>query len=282
TAHTIRTHPRVLETGALVNIEADSLNATVLGPNVEDETYDAFIRDVHREMTQKSGQKCTATRRIFVPMEKIDEVIEDLGEKLATTRVGDPNLDGVHMGPLASMSQKTAALEGLELLLSQGTIAYGHPTEGSLVGADSNRGAFILPTLIRTDDSSAQAHVHNVEVFGPVASVIGYDGTAADVSRLISYGQGCLVTAVYGDDRTFLAECIADSAAWNGRLVLTDAKIAAKSYAPGMVLPHLLHGGPGRAGGGEELGGTRGLRIYQQRTAIQGNGPLIAKLLGAD
>ena len=147
---------------------------------------------------------------------------------------------------------------------------------------DPNRGAFILPTLIRTEDSSAHAQVHNVEVFGPVASVISYDGTAADVSRMISYGQGCLVTAVYGDNRSFLAECIAESAAWNGRLVLTDAKIAAKSYAPGMVLPHLLHGGPGRAGGGEELGGTRGLRIYQQRTAIQGNGPLIAKLLNAD
>ena len=282
TAHTIRTHPRVLETGAVVNIEADSLNATVLMPAAADETYDAFIRDVHREMTQKSGQKCTATRRIFVPQSQIDEVIEDLGEKLATTRIGDPSLDGVQMGPLSSMSQKTAALAGIERLLTQGEIVYGHPTEGDLEGVTAGQGAFVLPTLILTKESDADAHVHNLEVFGPVASIIGYDSSVADVGRQVSYGQGCLVTAVYGDDRAFLSEFIQRTAPWNGRLVLTDAKIAAKSYSPGMVMPHLLHGGPGRAGGGEELGGLRGMRIYQQRTAVQGNGPLISKLLGVD
>lgn len=282
TAHTIRTHRRVLETGALVNVEADSLNATVLVPGAADETYDAFIRDVHREMTQKSGQKCTATRRIFVPRDQIDEVIEDLGEKLATTRVGDPSQDGVQMGPLSSMSQKAAALAGIEQLLTQGKIVYGHPTEGDLEGVEPGQGAFIHPTLILSNDTAADAHVHNIEVFGPVASVIGYDNTVADVGRQVSYGQGCLVTAIYGDNRTFLAEFIQHTAPWNGRLVVTDAKIAAKSYSPGMVMPHLLHGGPGRAGGGEELGGVRGMRIYQQRTAVQGNGPLISKLLGAD
>ena len=282
TAHTIRTHPRVLETGALVNVEADSLNATVLVPGVEDETYDAFIRDVHREMTQKSGQKCTATRRIFVPLEQMDEVIEDLGEKLNTTRVGDPGLDGIQMGPLSSMSQKASALVGIEQLLTHGTLVYGHPTEGALEGVTDGKGAFIQPTLIRANETGPDAHVHNIEVFGPVASIIGYDSTVDDVARQVSYGQGCLVTAVYGDDRSFLADFIAQTAPWNGRIVMTDAKIAAKSYSPGMVLPHLLHGGPGRAGGGEELGGVRGMRIYQQRTAVQGNGPLISKLLGAD
>ncbi len=282
TAHTIRTHPRVLETGALVNIEADSLNATVLVPDAADETYDAFIRDVHREITQKSGQKCTATRRIFVPSDQIEEVIEDLGEKLDTTRIGDPSLPGVQMGPLSSMSQKSAAREGIDQLLTQGKIVYGQPTEGDLEGVESGQGAFIQPTLILSSETGADAHVHNIEVFGPVASIIGYDSTVGDVGLQVSYGQGCLVTAVYGDDRGFLAEFITHTAPWNGRIVMTDGKIAAKSYSPGMVLPHLLHGGPGRAGGGEELGGLRGMRIYQQRTAVQGNGPLISKLLGAD
>ena len=148
----IRTHPKVLDTGALVNVEADSLNATVLGPDVEDETYDAFIRDVHREMTQKVVRS-VRRRGDFVPADRIDEVIEDLGEKLATTRVGDPSIDGVHMGPLSSMAQKSCFRRARTSSVTR-AIVYGHPTEGSLVGADPNRGAFILPTLIRTEDSA--------------------------------------------------------------------------------------------------------------------------------
>ena len=282
TAHTIRTHPRVLETGATVNIEADSLNSTVLGPSAEDETYDAFIRDVHREMTQKTGQKCTATRRIFVPSDRIAEVIEDLGERLATTRVGDPGLEGVHMGPLSTLAQKRAAIDGLENLLTESRIVFGHPTEGEIVGATNERGAFILPTLLLAENPDEASFVHQIEVFGPVATLMPYDGSASHAIRLVRRGEGCLVSSVYGDDRDFLSKMIDGVSAWNGRLVLTDAKIAAKAYAPGMALPHLLHGGPGRAGGGEELGGLRGLRIYQQRTAIQGNGPLIARMLGAE
>ena len=280
TAHTIRTHPRVLETGATVNIEADSLNSTVLGPNPDDETYDAFIRDVHREMIQKTGQKCTATRRVFVPADRIEEVIEDLSERLDTTTVGDPSLEGVHMGPLSTMAQKRAALEGIDKLLTEARIVYGHPTEGEIKGVSNQTGAFILPTLLLSESPDEAVYAHSVEVFGPVVTLMPYSGSSEHVADLVRRGEGCLVTSVYGDDRPFLADMIERLSAWNGRLVLTDKKIAAKAYGPGMALPHLLHGGPGRAGGGEELGGLRGLRIYQQRTAIQGNGPLIARLLG--
>ena len=282
TAEMIRNHPQVLSSGAQVNIEADSLNATVLLENAKEETYDAFIRDVHREMTQKSGQKCTATRRIFVPGKQLDSVIEDLSERLDQTRVGDPQQDGITMGPLSTPAQKEAALRGLETLQAEASIVYGHPTEGSGQTETTTQGAFIHPTLLCLNDGESGDAVHRVEVFGPVATLIPYSGSADDAANGVRKGNGCLVTSVYGDSRPQLKDLIQNLAAWNGRLVITDSKVAEQAYGPGMALPHLLHGGPGRAGGGEELGGVRGMRIYQQRTAIQGNGPLIARLLEID
>lgn len=277
TGEQMRRHPRVLATGVPVNVEADSLNAAVLAPDAEEATYDAFIRDVAREMTQKAGQKCTATRRIFVPEDRLDEVIEDLGERLGRTRVGDPASDEVTMGPLSSRGQLDAARKGITTLLGECDVAWGEVERGALPGVADGKGFFVTPLLLKARPG-AEA-VHALEVFGPVSTLIAYDGSAAAAAEGVRRGEGSLVCSVYGDDRDFLGEIIPALAGWHGRIVVTDAKIADKAFAPGMVMPHLLHGGPGRAGGGEELGGLRGMRLYQQRTAVQGNGPLLARLL---
>jgi oxepin-CoA hydrolase/3-oxo-5,6-dehydrosuberyl-CoA semialdehyde dehydrogenase len=279
TGHLIRTHPRVVDLGVAVNIEADSLNAAVLDPNAEDGSYDAFVRDVHREMTQKVGQKCTATRRIFVPEERMEEVIEDLSERFGRTVVGDPALDAVNMGPLSTLAQKQSALEGVQRLLEVADVVYGG-VEGDAMGVEAGKGAFIHPTLLRAKgDCGPDSPVHDLEVFGPVATLIGYNGQASEAVKLVGYGQGCLVSSIYGDQSRFLAEAISGLARWNGRVVVIDEQVADKSLHPGLVTPQLLHGGPGRAGGGEELGGIRGMRFYQHRSALQGNGPKIARLL---
>ncbi len=275
----IRSHPAVMAAGVPVNVEADSLNATILGPDADDDTYDAFIRVVHLEMTQKAGQKCTATRRIMVPADRTDEVAEDLGDRLGRTVVGDPAADGVRMGPLATAAQLAAARDGIDRLREQTRVVHGEPAGAAVVGATG--GYFMTPLLLQADAPHEAKVVHELEVFGPVSTLLPYDGTAADAAALVRRGEGSLVTSVYGDDRRFLAETITALAGWNGRVVVTDAKIADAAFPPGMVMPQMLHGGPGRAGGGCELGGRRGMGLYQQRCAVQGNGPLLAKLLDA-
>ncbi|MCB9535106.1 MAG: 3,4-dehydroadipyl-CoA semialdehyde dehydrogenase [Myxococcales bacterium] len=281
TGETIRRHPRVLAAGVAVNVEADSLNATILDADAEDATYDAFIRAVHTEMTQKAGQKCTATRRILVPRDRLDEVIEDLGERLSATVVGDPALDTVRMGPLASEGQLKSAHEGLTALRTQAEVVWGEPERRAFEGVPEGQGFFLSPLLLKATAPTEPGPVHDVEVFGPVSTILPYDGSAAQAAQIVRLGQGSLVASIYGDDKDFLRDTILGLAGWHGRIVVTDAKVADKALAPGMVLPHLLHGGPGRAGGGEELGGTRGMGLYQQRTAVQGNGPLLARLLDA-
>jgi phenylacetic acid degradation protein PaaN len=281
TAGRIRSHPRVLKTGVAVNIEADSVNSSILLPDADGAAYDAFIRDVHREMTQKAGQKCTATRRMMVSEEQIDEVIEDLSDRIGRTVVGDPALASVHMGPLATRGQVDAAREGLGRLLEEADVVHGNPEGGALEGVDAGQGCFVTPLLLRARDSHGSQALHDIEVFGPVSTVMAYDGDVESAASLVRRGQGSLVASIYGDDRSQLKTLIEALAGWHGRLVLTDSKVADKAFAPGIALPHLLHGGPGRAGGGEELGGVRGMRLYQQRTAVQGNGPLIARFLDA-
>jgi len=278
TGHMISSHPNILAQGVPVNIEADSLNAVLLDPEAEDETYDAFIRDVHREMTQKAGQKCTAARRVIVPRERLDEVIADLSERLKRTVVGDPAHSDVTMGPLCTPSQRQAALEGLARLSEETKVVYGGADVGDRVGLTGDAGAFINPTILCADGPlPASSAVHNLEVFGPVLTVIPVDSLEEAISQA-QRGEGCLVTAIYADDSRFLQESIAELSAWNGRLVVVDAQVAEKSLSPGLVTPQLLHGGPGRAGGGEELGGLRGMTLYQQRCAVQGNEPKLSRL----
>ena len=278
----ISSHPQVLASGAVVNVEADSLNAMVLDPEAEEATYDAFIRHAHLEVTQKSGQKCTAVRRILVPEDRLEEVLEDLTERFGRTVVGDPTLEGVNMGPLSTPGQRESALAGLETLMQHAEVVYGGPLRDvrSADGADLSKGAFVTPTLLKTaGPCEASSPVHNLEVFGPVATVIPFDGSPAQAVEQVRHGQGCLVSTIYADQSSFLRDTIIGLAPWNGRLVIVDEQVAEKAIAPGLVTPQLLHGGPGRAGGGEELGGLRGLKLYQQRCAVQGNGPKLARLM---
>lgn len=279
TARTIRQHPRVISEGVRVNVEADSLNAAVLGEETEDNTYDAFIRDVCTDMTQKTGQKCTAIRRVFVPDDRIDEVIEDLGERLARTVVGDPSRDDVRMGPVATKTQHESVREGIALLRAEADVAWGSPEGGDFVGIEPGQGYFVSPLLLKAHGGAKAVHQH--EVFGPVATLVPYDGSATDAVDKVARGGGGLVASVYADDRKYAQQAVLGIAPYHGRVTVTDTAIADKTVPPGTVLPILLHGGPGRAGGGEELGGERGMRFYLQRSALQGNGPLLARYVGA-
>ncbi|MCL4754213.1 MAG: 3,4-dehydroadipyl-CoA semialdehyde dehydrogenase [Myxococcales bacterium] len=281
TGLTIRKTERLLAQGVRVNVEADSLNSALLLPEAEDATIQAFVRDVARDMTQKTGQKCTAIRRVVVPESCLERVREALSEQLATIKIGNPALDEVRMGPVATASQKRDVLAGIERLRAETKLAFGDPARLSPIGVPAGKGFFVPLLLLEAADALAASSVHEHEVFGPVATLLPYDGSVASALQIVRAGQGGLVASVYGDDRKALSEVVQGIAPWHGRLVVVDAKVADKSIAPGTVLPQLVHGGPGRAGGGEELGGLRGMALYQQRTAVQGNGPLVAKFVGA-
>ncbi len=262
----IRSSRAVVENSVRINIEADSLNAAVLGPDVEprSDMYELFLKEVVRDMTQKAGQKCTAIRRVLVPHAVSSSVREDLVELLGTIRVGDPKFEDTRMGPLASREQLDDVREGVRRL--GGRHAFGGIAP---VGA---KGFFISPVLVEEPGEA----VHEREVFGPVASLIRYSANPAEV---VARGNGGLVSSVYSDDPEFLERMVDGIAPYHGRLYLGHPKVEL-SPGPGTVLPQLVHGGPGRAGGGEELGGPRGLAFYMQRAALEGSRPVIQKLLG--
>jgi len=280
TAALLRQTPGVVTRGTRINVEADSLNAAVLGPDVEteSETWDFFLKDVLRDMTQKAGQKCTAIRRILVPEALSERFRDDLADRLAAVVVGNPGAEGVRMGPLATSSQKTAVLEGLSLLARDGRLVHSRPGLKP-EGAPEGKGFFVSPTLLEVEPGAEAPSVHSHEVFGPVATIVPYDGSAAQAVELISRGAGGLVSSIYSEDVPFVAETTLGLAPFHGRLFLGSAKIAELSPGPGTVLPQLVHGGPGRAGNGEELGGERGLAFYMQRTAIEGSRPVIDRIL---
>jgi oxepin-CoA hydrolase/3-oxo-5,6-dehydrosuberyl-CoA semialdehyde dehydrogenase len=262
----LKANPNVLRNSVRVNIEADSLNAAVLGPDVEprSDMYELFLKDVVRDMTQKAGQKCTAIRRVLVPQAWFSSVKQDLAELLTPIRVGDPKFEDTRMGPLASKSQLEDVREGVKRL--GGRHAFGS------AAAIGSKGFFISPVLVE-DPSDA---VHEREVFGPVASLIRYKDKPEEI---VARGAGGLVSSVYSDDLEFVGRMVAELGPYHGRLFLGHPKIEL-SPGPGTVLPQLVHGGPGRAGGGEELGGARGLAFYMQRVALEGSRPVIQKLLG--
>jgi oxepin-CoA hydrolase/3-oxo-5,6-dehydrosuberyl-CoA semialdehyde dehydrogenase len=261
----IRAAKNVIEHSVRVNIEADSLNAAVLGPDVEprSDMYELFLKDVVRDMTQKAGQKCTAIRRIVVPKEIFSSVREDLVELLGTVKVGNPAEEDVRMGPLATASQREDARKGVERL-------GGTPAFGSVAWA--GKGFFLSPVLVESPGDA----VHEHEVFGPVASLLVYTD---DPGAIVAKGNGGLVSSIYSEDAAFIEKTVMDIAPHHGRVFLGHHKIEL-SPGPGTVLPQLVHGGPGRAGGGEELGGPRGLAFYLQRVALEGSRPVIQKLIG--
>jgi oxepin-CoA hydrolase/3-oxo-5,6-dehydrosuberyl-CoA semialdehyde dehydrogenase len=270
----------VVANSVRVNIEADSLNAAVLGADLarDSEGYSLFIADVVREMTQKAGQKCTAIRRVLVPAEMLESVREDLGERLGAIKVGDPALQEVTMGPLATRQQLDDVRAGLARLREEADSVFGGDGSVEPIGVAKGKGFFLAPVLLQARAGKPLARVHELEVFGPVATLIPYSGAAGEAVDLVARGGGCLVSSVYSDDRGFLGELALGLASWNGRLFLGSSKLAGHAVGPGTVLPQLVHGGPGRAGGGEELGGARGLAFYLQRTAIAGDKPILEAL----
>ncbi|MBI4274254.1 MAG: 3,4-dehydroadipyl-CoA semialdehyde dehydrogenase [Rhizobiales bacterium] len=279
TAIQIRRHPNVLTRGVPVNIEADSLNAALLAPDVMpgSPTFDAFVKEVVREMTAKAGQKCTAIRRIFVPAGRMDDATEALKARLAKVVVGDPRREDVRMGPLVTRAQQTVALDGIGRLAGEASIVSGNAKAPALEGIDPEKSSFVAPTLLRVKDTTTARAVHDTEVFGPVATIIPYRDEK-DAFALIARGGGSLVASIYGDDRVFLARAVGELGSMHGRLLVVERSVADVHSGHGIVMPQCLHGGPGRAGNGEELGGLNGLRFYHQRVAVQGSAELIGDL----
>lgn len=281
TARTLRSLDGVIGNSVHVNVEADSLNAAVLAPDVGagSETEGLFLADVVRDMTQKAGQKCTAIRRVFVPSARVDELRAALAERLAGIKVGNPATDGVRMGPLATAAQLRDVRQGIDRLAAQTEDGHGGTGAIDPIGAPDGKGYFLGPVLRVAADARAATAVHEHEVFGPVATLLPYSGEPADAAAMVRLGAGGLVASLYSDDREFMTAAVSEVAPYHGRLYLGSAKMAAQSPGPGTVLAQLTHGGPGRAGGGEELGGLRGMRLYQQRTALQGDKGIIKTIL---
>jgi oxepin-CoA hydrolase/3-oxo-5,6-dehydrosuberyl-CoA semialdehyde dehydrogenase len=253
----------------------------VLGPDQDDgaEAFGLFCTDVVRDMQQKTGQKCTAIRRVLVPKDKIAKVVEALSERLSAIKVGNPEREDVTMGPLATAQQKRDVESGAKKLEDGAKVVYS-AKEKTALGAPEGKGFFFWPTLLQNDAATAASAVNNHEVFGPVATVIAYDGTAADAKRIVAMGGGGLVASVYSDDKEFTREAVLGVAAHHGRVTIGSSKVASQAIPPGTVMPQLIHGGPGRAGAGEELGGRRGLAFYMQRTALQGDKALLDAMVG--
>ena len=277
TAQTLRTHPAVVERSVRFNAEADSLNAAVLGLDAKPGTdeFDLFVREVVREMTSKAGQKCTAIRRAFVPREHLDAATEALREALGKITVGDPRDPDTRMGALVSTAQRDDVRAAVARIAEGGEIAVGDPQAG-VRGLE--RGAFLQPLLLRHTDPTAPA-VHDVEAFGPVATLLPYD-SAGQVVDMLALGQGSLVASVVSHDPAFVREVVLGAAAFHGRMHVLDRDDAKESTGHGSPLPHLVHGGPGRAGGGEELGGIRGVLHHMQRTAVQASPDMLTAITG--
>jgi 3,4-dehydroadipyl-CoA semialdehyde dehydrogenase len=282
TAVTIRSRPAVMRHAVRVNVEADSLNAAILGPDVEpgSETYEFLLKDVLRDMTQKAGQKCTAIRRVLVPVTAGDRLREDLVERLSAVVVGNPAHDRVRMGPVATAAQREDVRAGISALARDGRLVFGS-SEVEAVGAPPGKGFFVSPALIELEAGADGTSVHGREVFGPVATLVPYSGGADEAAALVARGQGGLVSSVYSRDTAFTTDVVLGLAPYHGRIYLGGPEIAEQSPGPGAVLPQLVHGGPGRAGGGEELGGLRGLALSMQRVALEGPRPIVDKIARA-
>ena len=276
TAQKLQRHPTIARESVRFIAERDSLNAAVLGPDATADSpeFELFLKEVVREMTAKAGQKCTAIRRALVPANRIDAVEAALKERLAKTAIGDPRDTKTQMGPLVSLAQRDDVRAKIEELTSEARIVSGDPH------AKLGAGAFLEPILLRCDDADRASRVHQVEAFGPVATLMPYTDIA-DAVQLVNRGNGSLVMSLFTYDPAVARAVLTGSGAFHGRLYILDRDSAKESTGHGSPLPMLVHGGPGRAGGGEELGGLRGMTHYMQRTAIQGSPRLLAALSGS-
>ena len=279
TALKLRSNPRLLQNSVRFTSEQDSLNASVLGPDATPGTpeFDLFVKEVQREMTAKAGQKCTAIRRIMVPQAQIDAVISALSDRLAKTTIGDPRAEDTRMGALVSNSQKRDVLEKVAMLSAEAERVFGDPENFTVQGADRDKGAFLPPMLFHCADPDKAERVHDTEAFGPVSTLMPYRDLA-HASELLNRGQGSLVASIITNDGEVARELTMGSAAFHGRLYFNNRISMGEATGHGSPLPHMVHGGPGRAGGGEELGGIRGVMHYMQRTAIQGSPDILTAI----
>ncbi|WP_214409216.1 phenylacetic acid degradation bifunctional protein PaaZ [Sphaerisporangium fuscum] len=279
TARILRRHPSVLDGGVVLGVEADSLNCSILGPDVrpEDPEFDLFVKGVVTEMTVKAGQKCTAIRRVLVPGTMAGRVVEALAARLAKVTVGDPRNPDVRMGALASLGQRDEVRKAVEALKANAEVVVGDPGGGALLDGDPERGAFMTPLVLRARPGAAEPH--DVEPFGPVSTVLTYDDLESAIG-LAARGKGSLVASVVTHDPQVARSVVLGLAPWHGRVLVLDRDDAKESTGHGSPLPVLVHGGPGRAGGGEELGGVRGVLRHMQRTAVQASPDLLTAVTG--
>ena len=279
TGRMLKSHPRILSESVPFNMEADSLNCCILGPDVHPGSaeFDIFIKEVVREVTTKAGQKCTAIRRIIVPADRVEDVQIALGKRLQTTTIGDPSIKEVLMGPLAGIGQRNEVREKVQQLAKSQTIVIGDMEHFEVLGADKEKGAFLPPLIFLNTDPFKNTDCHNIEAFGPVSTIIPY-ANLDEAIELARMGKGSLVASVITADDDIAKEIVLGAASMHGRILILNADCAKESTGHGSPMPLLVHGGPGRAGGGEEMGGKRGILHYLQRTAIQGSPTTLTRI----
>lgn len=272
TGRKLKTHPNIIDNSVPFNMEADSLNYSILGSDAEpgSPVFDLFIKEVVKEMTVKAGQKCTAIRRSIVPKDRLDAVAEALGKRLDGVKVGDPAVEGVRMGALVGTDQREDVWSAVAELGQSCEIVYGGEREFEVTGADLGKGAFFPATVLYTDNPLENLAPHTIEAFGPVTTLMPYED-GEEAIELAKLGRGSLVGSVVTEDDEEAAAIVLGTAAYHGRILVLNSECAAESTGHGSPLPPLVHGGPGRAGGGEELGGVRAIKHYMQRTAVQGS-----------
>lgn len=275
----LKSHPVILRESVPFNMEADSLNCIILGQDVEPGSADweVFIKEVRKEMTVKAGQKCTAIRRIFVPEAKMEAVWQAVAVALNQTTIGNPKNDKVRMGALAGQTQKSEVLEQVSKLLAGSQLVYGSLDSVELIDADPAKGAFISPLLFLNDQPFRHTASHEIEAFGPVSTIMPYK-TAEEAVVLSRMGKGSLVSSIVTSDPSLARDYVLGAGPWHGRILVLNQACAKESTGHGSPLPLLVHGGPGRAGGGEEMGGIRGVKHYMQRVAVQGSPDMITAI----
>jgi 3,4-dehydroadipyl-CoA semialdehyde dehydrogenase len=278
TARTIRTNPNVVSRSVRTNIEADSLNAAILGPDAPARPpFDLLVKEVVREMTLKAGQKCTAIRRIIAPRQTATALAEAISAKLATVKVGNPRNAEVKCGPLVNKAQQKSAFEGLSRLAKEAKVVFGGDPNFQPIDADRAASSFVQPTLLLCEKPLQSDAVNDVEVFGPVATILPYDSTEEAI-ELARRGSGSLVASVFSDDPSFKHQVTLGIASAHGRILVADSAVGSNHTGHGNVVPTCLHGGPGRAGGGEELAGLRALHLYHRRFVVQAGPDVIAEI----
>ena len=280
TAAKLARHHVIAREAVRFNAERDSLNACMLGPDATPGSieYDLFIAEVVKEITVKAGQKCTAIRRVLVPTDLVDEVTDALATKLADTPPSDPREATCRLGPIVNAAQRDNVRAALNLLAEQTEICWQNPAAQAEIDTRFPGGAFMAPVLLRTDRPWGSGRVHEIEAFGPVATLMAYTNVE-DAAALAREGKGSLVMSVFTNDQDVAAELLSGAAAYHGRLLFQDRSSARESTGHGSPLPSLVHGGPGRAGGGEEMGGMRGIVHHMQRSAVQGSPAMLTALL---